>query len=168
MKLKIADRWKWRLYASLHGRSEASRRLGVTVGRDCDLLSMNVSSEYHLITIGDRVTVSSDVLFITHDGSGRLVKDALGRRHYRLAPIVVGDDVFIGARAVIMPGVRLGDRVVVAAGSVITKSIASDSVVGGNPARYLMRFEDFAAKVDDWPTDRRPVTAMKPYLAEST
>lgn len=52
-------------------------------------------------------------------------------------PVTIGDDCWIGGNAVINPGVTLGDRVVVASGSVVTKSFKEDVVIGGNPARIL-------------------------------
>lgn len=51
--------------------------------------------------------------------------------------VVIGDDCWIGANSCIMKGVSLGERTIVAAGSVVTKSFPSDVVVGGNPARIL-------------------------------
>ena len=92
---RLPDRWRWRLLARLRGPVAASRALGVTVGDGCRILSMNVSSEYELVSIGDRVTVSSEVLFITHDGTGWLIRDEKGRRHYSYARIAIGNDVFI-------------------------------------------------------------------------
>lgn len=52
-------------------------------------------------------------------------------------PVTLGDDVWVGGRAVINPGVTIGDRVVVASGSVVTRDVPADVVVGGNPARIL-------------------------------
>ena len=52
-------------------------------------------------------------------------------------PIEIGSDVWIGGGAVICPGVILGDRVVVAAGAVVTKSFPSDVLIGGNPAKII-------------------------------
>lgn len=52
-------------------------------------------------------------------------------------PITIGDDCWIGGHATILPGVTLGDRVVVAGGAVVTKSFGSDVLIGGNPARVL-------------------------------
>lgn len=52
-------------------------------------------------------------------------------------PIVIGDDVWIGGNAVVLPGVRIGSRCVVGAGSVVTKDVPSDVVVAGNPARVI-------------------------------
>ena len=57
--------------------------------------------------------------------------------------VVIGDDVYIGANALIMPGVTMGDHVLVAAGSVVTKSIPSGVVVAGNPSKIICTIEDF-------------------------
>ena len=54
-------------------------------------------------------------------------------------PIVIGSKCWIGANAVILAGVELGDRVVVAAGAVVTKCFPSDSVIGGVPARAISK-----------------------------
>ncbi|MGL5255210.1 MAG: sugar O-acetyltransferase [Brevinema sp.] len=53
------------------------------------------------------------------------------------APIVIGDNVWIGGGAIICPGVRIGDGVVIAAGAVVVKDIPSNALVGGNPARVI-------------------------------
>jgi UDP-3-O-[3-hydroxymyristoyl] glucosamine N-acyltransferase len=158
------NRMRWRLLSRLRGGVWAARRMGVSVGEGSDILSLNVSSEYELLEIGRRVTVSSEVLFITHDGSGRLVRDQNGRRHYRLARIKVGDDVFIGARSTILPGVCIGNHVVVAAGSVVTKSIPARTIVGGNPARILSDYSSFESKVAGWPLSRVVDPSMKPTM----
>ena len=52
----------------------------------------------------------------------------------RTAPVVIGDDVWIGAKAIILPGVQIGDFSVVAAGSVVIKDVPSGVLVAGNPA----------------------------------
>jgi len=124
-----------------------------------------VSSEPELVTIGDRVTISSDVLFITHDGVGWLFRNDQDRRHYWLAPITIGSDVFVGARATLLPGVEVGDRCVVAAGAVVTKSVPAGSVVGGNPARIIGRYDELEAKVRrDWPLHREIQKGLRPHL----
>jgi len=55
--------------------------------------------------------------------------------------IHIGDNVFVGSRAFVMPGVTLGDNAIVAAMSVVTKDVESWAVVGGNPARFIKKRE---------------------------
>jgi maltose O-acetyltransferase len=52
-------------------------------------------------------------------------------------PVVIGDNVWLGGRAIVNPGVTIGNNVVVASGSVVTKSVPDNVVVGGNPARII-------------------------------
>jgi len=133
---------KQNVIAKIKGNSFALRRLGVKVGAGSRIYTRSFSGEPWLVSIGDRVTVAPGVDFITHDASSWLLKDEKGRR-YRYARITVGNDVFIGANAMILPGVRIGNRVIVAAGSVINRSIPDNCVVGGVPARFLRTFDEF-------------------------
>lgn len=165
---RLPKRWQWRILSRLQGGPAAARRLGAKVGVGCRILSFNVSSEYELVTIGNGVTVSSEVLFITHDGAGWLFREDDGRRHFRLAGIQIGNNVFIGARAVLMPGVVVEDDVVIAAGAVVTKSIPTGSVVGGNPARLIGRYEDFERRVrSTWSFERTVDGTAKPFIRTS-
>lgn len=129
-------------YRLIKGPLAAARREGVTIGEDCRIYTTGFGVEPWLIKIGNRVTVTAGVQFITHDGSTWLFRDEKGRR-YRFSPIEVGDEVFIGVNTVIMPGVRIGSRVVVAAGSVVTKSIPSGVVAAGVPARIIGDYEQY-------------------------
>jgi maltose O-acetyltransferase len=52
-------------------------------------------------------------------------------------PVIIGDNVWIGERAIILKGVNIGDNAIVAAGSVVTKSIPNNSLVAGNPAKII-------------------------------
>ncbi len=140
------------LWEKVIGGPRAARRLGVTVGEGCRIYSCDVASEHWLVSIGDGTTVSVGVKFLTHDGVGWLVDDARGRR-YRYAPIVVGSGCFVGAHSILMPGVQLGDRVVVGAGSVVTRSVPAGSVVAGNPARVIARTDDLLERVAEWPAE---------------
>lgn len=132
------------------GKEAYARKRGVRIGTGCRILSDVVTTEPWLITIGDRVTISSDVRLITHDGSGWLVSDDRGRR-YRYAPITIGSEVFIGAGVTILPGVTIGDRVVIGAGSVVSRDVPSDTVAAGVPARPIRSYAEFVQRVADWP-----------------
>ena len=66
------------------------------------------------------------------DATQRIDEQGVGTK-----PVVIGDDVWIGANAVILPGVTIGRHCVVAAGAVVTKDVPDNSVVAGVPAKIL-------------------------------
>jgi maltose O-acetyltransferase len=56
--------------------------------------------------------------------------------------VYIGDNVWIGGRAIINPGVKIGNNVVIASGAVVTKDVPDNVVVGGNPAKLIKRIEE--------------------------
>jgi acetyltransferase-like isoleucine patch superfamily enzyme len=123
-----------------------ARYKGVKIGQNCRIYIKSWGSEPFLITIGDNVTITSGVQFITHDGSSWLMRDQKGRRFY-YAPIQIGNHVFIGVNSIIMPGVKIEDMVIVAAGSVVTKSIPSGVIVAGVPAKIIGKYDDIEKRM---------------------
>jgi len=91
-----------------------------------------------LIEIGDNVTIAPEAYLLAHDAS---TKRALG--YTRIGRVVIEADVFIGARAIILPGVTVGARAIVAAGSVVTADVAAGTIVGGNPARLIGSTDEY-------------------------
>lgn len=85
------------------------------------------------ITIGDGCQIGHGVVFATLN-HGLAPKD---RKTTYPAPIVLGRNVWVGANATILQGVTIGDNAVVAAGAVVTKDVAPNTVVGGVPARLI-------------------------------
>jgi acetyltransferase-like isoleucine patch superfamily enzyme len=55
------------------------------------------------------------------------------------SPIVIGDDVFVGANSIILKGVKIGERTIIGAGSVVTKNIPADEIWAGNPAKFIRK-----------------------------
>src|SRR5215831_14910005 len=92
------------MFSFFFGNIFYARKLGVKVGRDCRLYINCFGSEPFLIEIGDHVTITSGVRFVTHDGSTWLINDDKGRR-YLYRKIIIGNNVFIGMNSIIMPGV---------------------------------------------------------------
>jgi len=86
------------------------------------------------VRIGHNTIIASSVQITTstHDYHVRPFRDV---RHD--APVDIGNNVWIGAGAIILPGVRIGDNCVIGAGSVVTRSIEPDTVVAGVPARPI-------------------------------
>lgn len=94
-----------------------------------------------LITIGNRVRLAPRVQIIAHDGS---LRGALGK--VKIGMIDIGNNVFIGNGAIILPGVVIGDNCIVGAGSVVTKTVPSNSVVAGNPAKFVCTTDELIEK----------------------
>jgi maltose O-acetyltransferase len=86
------------------------------------------------VTIGHRVLIASHVAIssLTHVYTGSTI-----HRTLRAAPIDIGDDAWIGAHAVLLPGVRIGAGAVVGAGSIVTRDVPPRAIVAGVPARVL-------------------------------
>lgn len=90
------------------------------------------------ITVGSDVVIGPDVLCIVLNHRFDRV-DIPMRELGWTAPerITIGDDVWIGARVILLPGVTIGNQAVIRPGSVVTKDVPARAVVGGNPARVL-------------------------------
>ncbi|MEY2149704.1 DapH/DapD/GlmU-related protein [Rhodanobacter sp. 115] len=146
--VQLSYRCMLRLLSIFKGKAWLARRLGVIIGSDCRIYISTWGSEPFLITLGNRVTVTSGVKFLTHDGATWLVRTD-GVRRQRYGSILVGDDVFIGVNAIIMPGVVIGSKVVIGSGSVVTKNVADNSVVAGAPARKLDSFDGYCEKINN-------------------
>ena len=93
------------------------------------------------IEIGDDVTIGPGSTILTHDAS---MRKTLGI--YKIGHVKIGNRVFIGANSIILPGVTIGDNVVIAAGSVVCKDIPSNCVCAGNPAKLICSIEDYFNK----------------------
>ena len=121
-------------------RVRKARELGVKVGKDCRLFSMEFSTEPYLIELGDHVVVSSHTQFITHDGGTWVFDDLADLPHSMnvYGKIKVGNNVFIGIGCTILCNVAIGDNCVIGAGSVVRSNIPADSVAFGNPAKVVM------------------------------
>ena len=90
------------------------------------------------VTIGDNVFLAPNVQIYTATHP----LDAIERRSTKYAkPITIGNDVWIGGGAIILPGVNIGCRVVVAAGAVVTKNAEDDTVVAGVPAKVVKKLK---------------------------
>tara|TARA_R110002020_G_scaffold89684_1_gene218976 strand:- start:2475 stop:3119 length:645 start_codon:yes stop_codon:yes gene_type:complete len=116
--------------------SEGAR---ISIGEDCGL-SGAVICAHREVSIGAGALLGADVMVFDSDFHP---VDHLSRRYasisleYGVAPVRIGKNVFIGTRSIICKGVTIGDNSVVAAGSVVTKDVAPNVVVGGVPARQL-------------------------------
>lgn len=133
-RLKTAELWRTDIMA---WRVHRGRQMGMKIGSGCRMYSLNIASEAELIEIGDNVIVSGEVMFVTHDGAIFTALEKFPDVNGHYGRVRIGSGCFIGIRAIIMPGVELGDNCIVAAGAVVIDSFAGNAVIAGNPATYV-------------------------------
>ena len=129
------------------------RKKGAVVGERTHIYTDISSAEPFLVHIGNDVTISNNVSLITHDAS---VSKYIEGKTDVFGKICIGNNCFIGINTTILPGVTIADSCVVAAGSVVTKSVTEPgTVVGGNPAKKIgnvdtlrKKYADFAVNLD--------------------
>lgn len=108
-------------------------------------------TDYSLIELGDNVVISKEVILLTHDYSitAALCSNGvnIGRGEGELLlkdKIVIGNNSFVGARAMILPGTIIGENCIIGAGSVVKGEIHSGTVVAGNPCKEIAATKDYA------------------------
>jgi acetyltransferase-like isoleucine patch superfamily enzyme len=128
-------------YRRLRDPVAHARSLGASVGDDCRLISVDFGSEPYLVTLGDHVSATS-TSFITHDGGAWVFRDRRPDGDL-IAPITVGSNVFFGSGVTVLPGVSIGDDVVVGAGAVVRRDLPSGCVAVGVPAKPIRTLDEY-------------------------
>lgn len=116
-------------------------------GDDCEVNMNCVFLDDNLIVIGNHALIAPNVQIYTAfhpthaaDRFGPIKEDgSFAFCKTQTAPVKIGNDVWIGGGAILMPGVTIGDNTVIGAGSVVTKDIPSDTIAYGNPCRAVRR-----------------------------
>lgn len=123
------------LQGAIYVESGASLMVGNDVGMSSTRMWIHDS-----IKIGDHVKIGGCVLMTDTDAHPM---DFMARRSSnegtKAAPIVIEDDVWIGAHSIILKGVTIGARSIIGAGSIVTKSVPADCVAAGNPCRVIKK-----------------------------
>lgn len=124
----------------------------VSIGRYCSLNERSVIRALQSISIGNYVLISSDVYIQDNNSHSIYAEDRqkeieadtevggtgnAALHNPEVKPVTIGNHVWIGRRAMIMKGVTIGDRAIVAAGAIVTKDVPAGCIVAGNPARVV-------------------------------
>ena len=125
------------------------RKRGVKIGENC-YINFDVSLERG-VEIGDGTTITGGSIVLTHDAVPatflpELDGGDLFKRKCRRTKVKIGKQCFICARSLILPGVTIGDRCIVAAGAIVTKDVPSGCVIAGNPAKVICTIDEYIAK----------------------
>lgn len=107
----------------------------ISIGSHCWINDACLLDASAPITIGDHVAIGQSVMVLTNTHE-------IGMPEHRAGPltnlpVVIGDGVWIGARSTVLPGVTIGSGAIIAAGSVVNKSVAANTLVAGVPARLV-------------------------------
>ncbi len=136
-------------------------------GRDVHFLHHFTGDFYGKVTIGDKVYFQHNCHISVHGeltigdysifGEGVSIhdenhivtagSDPIGDRGYVIKPITIGNNVWVGAKATILPGVHIGDNAVIGANAVVTRDVPAYTIVGGVPARVLCEIKPSAELV---------------------
>jgi acetyltransferase-like isoleucine patch superfamily enzyme len=128
------------------------RHVGVNLKGEPRFIAKSAKfDDFHRITLGDRLVVSLNVYFLTHDYSFTTALIAIDEKPQTdigiYKNIVVGDNVFIGMNSLILPGTTIGNNVIVGAGSVVRGNVPDYSIITGNPAHVAGDIREYARKV---------------------
>ena len=133
-------------------RREYYIKLGCKIGKGTRIFRhCRISSEPYLIEIGENCTITG-CNFYVHDGGVSVLNNLgyfNGERMDKIARIKIGNNVFLGLDASIMGGVVIGDNCIIGASSVVTKSIPSNSVAAGMPAKVICTIDEYYQKALD-------------------
>ena len=130
MKIKI-EKWK---------------KNGLVLGKNVEIekgCSLDPSFPW-LISIGNNVTIAPEVCILAHDAS---MKYSNGKT--KLGKVKVGDNVFIGTKSIILPGITIGNNTIIGAASIVTSDVPDNVVVCGSPAKIVSTINAYNAKNTD-------------------
>ena len=122
---------------------EKLEKRGLVVGKDFKCMGEVIIDPSHCwhITIGNNVTLAPRVHILAHDASTKVFLD-----YTRVSNVTIGDNVFVGAGTIVLPGVSIGSNVVIGAGSVVSRDIPDKCVAVGNPARVVKSLDEYLNK----------------------
>jgi acetyltransferase-like isoleucine patch superfamily enzyme len=136
------------------------RSQGAEIGEGVEIFGANLftfGSEPYLVSIGNHVTISHKVDFITHDGGLRVARDKYPNA-YLYGRIHVADHCFLGAHCILMPGAKVGSGSVIGSGSIVTGEIPSGVVAIGAPAKPIKSIEEYIQEKKHLWVDTRGLT----------
>lgn len=126
------------------------RKKGLKIGERCILRSPGTTrldtQRPELITIGNNVDMNKNFQILTHDWGSRVFRAKYHDLLNSTGQVVIGDNIYFGTDVIVLGGVTIGSNCIIAAGSVVTKSIPDNSVAAGVPCRVLCTLDEYYAK----------------------
>lgn len=117
-----------------------------SMGEHCAISPHAVITDPYLLNIGNNVRLARCTIF-GHDGAVNMINRMLGVSLDSVGPVKIGNNVFVGEGAIILPGTTIGNDVVIGAGAVVKGSVDGGHVYAGNPLRPVCTMADYVAKL---------------------
>ncbi len=109
----------------------------IEIGDDCSLNGTLIHARNHVL-IGKKCLFGPGTIILDNDSHNTSVDPEIRRSGpVNESPVVIGNNVWVGMRSIIMKGVHIGDNSIIAAGSIVTKDVPSNQLFGGNPAKFI-------------------------------
>lgn len=118
-------------------------KMGMRVGKNFKRLNGVILDPAHcwLIEIGDNVTLAPRVHILCHDASTKTFLN-----YTKIGRVTIGNNVFVGAETVVLPGTKIGNNVIIGANSTVTHNVPDNSVVVGCPAKIICSLNTYLEK----------------------
>lgn len=155
--MKIIERIKTKIRGTID--LDKLEKDGFIHGKNFDVQGGCIIDPGHcwLIECGDNVTLAPNVHILAHDAA---TKKFLG--YTKIANVIIGNNVFIGAGTIILPGSIIGDNIIIGAGSVVLGNLESNGIYVGNPIRKISDFDSWIIKKE------KQIKSSKVYGQEFT
>lgn len=156
------------------------RKRGAQIGDNTRLncTTSAFGSEPYLISVGKDCLFAANINLITHDGAIKVLNTLNkfdGKLMDKIGAITIGNNVYIGMGAYIMPGVTIGDNCIIGAGSIITKNIPDNSIVVGIPGRVICDVDNYWSKnannleyLDDMTSEEKRKYLVEKYMGKKS
>jgi acetyltransferase-like isoleucine patch superfamily enzyme len=148
--LELLSAIKWRICAlNSNLYINCLRKKGVSIGDGTRFFGGQIgidASRPCLVEIGRNCVLTEGVVILVHGYEWAVLREKYGEMYPSSGKVVLEDNVFVGARSIILKGVRIGKNTIIGAGSVVAHDIPPDSVAAGNPCKVIMSIDEFREK----------------------
>lgn len=134
-------------------------------GRDCLYQPTKLPNNTKLIKIHNNCKIAADVTFYEHDIINDVFRQIDDKNNYigHLGAIEIYDNVFIGGKSIILGNVKIGPNAIIAAGSVVIRDVPEGTIVAGNPAVVVGKFDDLYKKRQKDDTNKGNIRLIEQY-----